>query len=177
MSAAGTIPCVQGPVRLQRVGLSIHASAIVIGETGVLIRGESGAGKSSLARRMIEMAQARGLFARLIGDDRIVLAVAGGRLLARPHPAIAGQIEARGRGILDMAHEPAAPIRCVIDLVRDAPGCGELTRLPGQDQMAVQIESIALPRQILAGFGKNTTPEAEAMAFVEDFRRQGDKSG
>ena len=32
---------------------TIHASAVVIGETGVLIRGASGAGKSTLARSLI----------------------------------------------------------------------------------------------------------------------------
>ncbi len=177
MSRSGTVPRVEGSVRLTRVGLSIHASVVVIGEAGVLIRGDSGAGKSSLARRLIETAQARGLFARLVGDDRIVLAAAGGRLVARPHPAIPGQIEARGRGILTMAHEPAAPIRCVIDLVRPPPGCGELTRLPDPGQLVCEVESVMLPRLALAGYGKITAPEAEALAFVGDCAARGRESG
>ena len=49
---------------------SIHASAIAWHGRGVLIRGESGSGKSSLACTLLE----RG--ALLVGDDRIVVAAA-----------------------------------------------------------------------------------------------------
>lgn len=49
----------------------VHGTAAVVGEAGVLIRGASGAGKSSLALALVDAAAARGLFARLVGDDRI----------------------------------------------------------------------------------------------------------
>lgn len=88
----------------------VHATVVVAGEVGVLIEGPPGSGKSSLALAL--MARAPRLV-RLVGDDRVVLAVAGGRLLARPHPRIAGLIECRGQGLLRVEHEPA----CVIGLV------------------------------------------------------------
>jgi serine kinase of HPr protein (carbohydrate metabolism regulator) len=94
----------------------IHATALAVAETGILIRGPSGAGKSRLALQLIAESGRRGCFARLVGDDRIAVAARGGRLIARPHPAIAGQIESRGEGILATPHEAAALIRLVIDI-------------------------------------------------------------
>jgi hypothetical protein len=94
----------------------IHATALAVAETGILIRGPSGAGKSRLALQLIAEAGRRGLFARLVGDDRIAVAARGGRLIARPHPTIAGQIESRGEGILATPHEAAAVLRLVIDV-------------------------------------------------------------
>ena len=48
----------------------VHASALVVGEAGVLIRGPSGSGKSSLALALLALADNRRSFVRLIGDDR-----------------------------------------------------------------------------------------------------------
>ena len=45
------------------------------------------------------VARGRFPFTRLVGDDRVELASAGGRLLVRPAPALAGLIEVRGAGI------------------------------------------------------------------------------
>lgn len=94
----------------------LHASAIVIGEAGVLIRGPSGAGKSSLSFALIAAAQAAGLFARLVGDDRIGIELRGGRLIAHGHPSILGKIERRGQGIREIPFLPAAVVRLVIGL-------------------------------------------------------------
>lgn len=119
---------------------TIHGCALVLGEQGLLIRGASGAGKSSLVLALIEAAAARGLFARLVADDRVQLAVAGGRLLAAPHPAIAGQIEERGRGIRSQLHEQAVRITLIVDLVEVA------ERLPEAKQTQTELGGISLPR-------------------------------
>ncbi|MGB6965971.1 MAG: serine kinase, partial [Xanthobacteraceae bacterium] len=67
---------------------TVHASAVLVGARAVLIRGPSGAGKSRLALDLIEAGQSgRLLFTRLLGDDRVHLQNAGGRLLARPAEA------------------------------------------------------------------------------------------
>lgn len=123
----------------------VHASALVIGEAGVLIRGPSGAGKSSLVLALIEAAQKRQLFACLVADDRVELHVAGDRLLACPHPAIAGLIEERGTGILAQPHEACARISCVIDLVAPGDG-GTLARMPEMEDLTTQIGEISLRR-------------------------------
>ncbi len=80
----------------------LHASAVVIAEAGVLICGPSGAGKSSLAFALITAAEDAGLFARLVGDDRIGIESRGGRLIAHGHPMILGKIERRGQGIFEI---------------------------------------------------------------------------
>ena len=95
---------------------AVHASAVVVGEAGILIHGAPGTGKSELAAQLVVEATRRGHFARLVGDDRILMAKAGGRILLRPHPGIAGLIEKRWEGIVAVACEPAVILRCVVDL-------------------------------------------------------------
>ncbi|WP_372426872.1 HPr kinase/phosphorylase [Salinarimonas chemoclinalis] len=122
---------------------TLHASCVLVGEAGVLIRGASGAGKSRLALDLLEAARARGLHARLVGDDRIRLAAAHGRLVARPHPAIAGLVERRGVGILERPHAPAAIVRLVVDLVPEYP-----PRLPDPEALEAEILRVRLPRLV-----------------------------
>ena len=124
---------------------TLHATAVVIGEAGVLIRGVSGAGKSTLAEALIAEAAHRGLFGRLIGDDRIRLSSSGGRLTARPHPALAGLIERRGVGIAAIASEEAVVLRLVADIVAtDAPA--QPARMPGAEGVFTDISGVHLPR-------------------------------
>ncbi len=94
----------------------IHATAVKIRDAGVLIRGPSRAGKSSLALALLSEAARLSYYGRLIGDDRIGLIRCGASLILRGHPAILGKIEQRGKGILDVAWEPAVSASHVIDL-------------------------------------------------------------
>jgi HPr kinase/phosphorylase len=100
---------------------AIHATALLIGEAGLLLRGAPGSGKSLLALDLIMRGHAGGGFAALIADDRTLLSARNGRLIARPHPAIAAQIELRGSGVVHIdparAFEPAGVIRLVVDLL------------------------------------------------------------
>ena len=115
----------------------IHGACVAVGEAGVLLRGPSGSGKSALALALIETARVRGLFARLVADDRVVLGAVHGRLVARPHPGLAGLVEERGVGIVPVPHLPAVVVRLVVDLAF-AP-----ERLPERSE--VVLEGIALP--------------------------------
>src|SRR5262249_21615157 len=75
---------------------SVHASAVLVGARAVLIRGLSGAGKSRLALALLTAADSGVLrFARLVGDDRLHLHAAHGRLLVQPADTLAGLIEVR----------------------------------------------------------------------------------
>ena len=132
--------------------LNLHAGSILLGEAGVLIRGPSGSGKSILALRLVETRVARGGFAAIVADDRVLVSRRSGRLVARPHPAIAGLIEHRGLGIRTVAHEAAAVLRLVIDL---APSGGP--RLPAKDERVTRLLGVELPR--LAG----SANEADAL--------------
>jgi serine kinase of HPr protein (carbohydrate metabolism regulator) len=97
--------------------ISIHASAVVVGEAGIVIRGNPGAGKSSLALGLITAAERAAQFARLIGDDRIELRRRGGRLIARGHPLVCGMLERRGQGIVHMDYETAVVARLIVDIL------------------------------------------------------------
>lgn len=102
---------------------TIHASAALVGARAVLIRGPSGAGKSRLALDLIASA-GRGdiAFARLVGDDRVFVAPAHGRLLVRPAESLAGLIEVRGLGIRRLPYEPLAAVGLVVDLAASDAG-------------------------------------------------------
>jgi HPr kinase/phosphorylase len=114
---------------------------VVIGEYGILIRGASGSGKSQLALALIAEARQAGEFARLVGDDRVDVSPAGGRLLARAHPAIAGHVERRGLGMTPIAHEARANLRLVVDCLDGPPA-----RLPEATDMVAEIGGVLLPR-------------------------------
>ena len=62
------------------MSLSYQATCVAIGGRAVLIEGEPGSGKSSLALALID----RG--AALIGDDGVRLELRGNRLYASPPP-------------------------------------------------------------------------------------------
>jgi serine kinase of HPr protein (carbohydrate metabolism regulator) len=123
---------------------TIHASAVLVGARAVLIRGPSGAGKSRLAWELIEAARyGTAGFSRLVGDDRVHVQAAGGRLLVRPAETLAGLIELRGVGILRRDHEPCAVVGLVVDLA-----AADAERLPGGGKAIV--EAIAMPRLAVA---------------------------
>lgn len=98
--------------------LTVHATTIAIGTRGVLITGAPGTGKSDLALRLID----RG--AVLVADDRTRLEVEGGRLIASPPATIAGMIEVRGIGVVQLPHVGAARVVLAIDL------SANVTRMP-----------------------------------------------
>lgn len=121
---------------------TVHATAVLVGETAILIRGPSGSGKSRLALDLIGLADSGRLrFARLVGDDRVALVAAGGRLLAAPAPALAGLIEARGLGVLKLPYEPVAAIGLIVDLA--AP---DACRLPEPAAIRTEVLGVDLPR-------------------------------
>lgn len=121
----------------------VHANALVLGAVGLLLRGPSGAGKSALTLQLVADWRARGDFARLVGDDRVALEARAGRLIARPHPAIRGLIEARGLGLLRVPYEPACVLRAVIDLLVDG---NRAPRYPVESETMTQLSGVTLPR-------------------------------
>jgi len=125
---------------------SVHASAAAVRERGALIRGPSGSGKSALCLAMIALAREAGGFAALVGDDRVFLSVASGRLLARGVPDFEGVIESRGEGLLAEIHEPRVVIRLIVDLGErgEAP-----PRWPEEKDRHTELLGVQLPRLAL----------------------------
>jgi serine kinase of HPr protein (carbohydrate metabolism regulator) len=121
---------------------TVHASAVLVGARAVLIRGAAGSGKSRLALDLIDAA-ACGLlpFARLVGDDRVHLSVAHGRLLVRPAAQIAGLIEVRGLGIRRLPYEELAVVGLAAEL-----GASDAERLPAAAARTTEIAGITVPR-------------------------------
>jgi HPr kinase/phosphorylase len=115
-----------------------HGVAVVVGDIGVLILGESGAGKSSLAARLISD-WPHGIV-RLVADDRVLLERHNGRILARAHPAIAGALEVRGKEIVRPAFLEAAVIRGVLKLSKTP-----ASRLPETSELEETLLGLRLP--------------------------------
>jgi HPr kinase/phosphorylase len=123
-------------------GASIHASAVLVGDRAVLIRGPSGSGKSRLAFDLILAGRAGQIApATLIGDDRVHLGAREGQLIVTPAPALAGLIEIRGLGIRRCDFAQEAAVGLVVDLdARDA------ARMPLPQALTVQLYGIIIPR-------------------------------
>jgi serine kinase of HPr protein (carbohydrate metabolism regulator) len=99
---------------------NIHATCVMLARagkafgvpvtTGVLLLGKSGAGKSDLALRLIE----RG--ALLVADDRTLIAIERGHLVARAPETIAGLLEVRGLGVVKLPAAPKVRVSLVVAL-------------------------------------------------------------
>jgi HPr kinase/phosphorylase len=123
-------------------GNSVHASAVLVGDRAVLIRGPSGSGKSRLAFDLIIAGRAGQISAAvLVGDDRVHLEVAQGQLVVRPARELAGLIEIRGLGIRRCDFAEQAVVGLVVDLF-----AADAERLPPPDALFATISGVILPR-------------------------------
>lgn len=111
---------------------SIHASTVALGRRAVLITGASGSGKSDLALRLLD----RGF--SLVSDDQTVVKREGDRLIAAAAPNIAGKLEVRGIGIVEIDHISDVPVAMVVELTSD------IERMP-DDSRERTILGVALP--------------------------------
>lgn len=87
---------------------TLHASCVAIGDRAVLIEGRSGTGKSDLALRLID----RG--AVLVSDDYTVLTRRDGALTASPPATIAGKMEVRVLGLIEVGYTQDVPVALVV---------------------------------------------------------------
>ncbi|MEO7635604.1 MAG: HPr kinase/phosphatase C-terminal domain-containing protein [Sphingomicrobium sp.] len=111
---------------------TLHASTVAIEGRAVLITGPSGSGKSDLALRLLD----RGF--TLVSDDQTLVKRDGPRLLASAPPNIAGKLEVRGIGIVEMAIVSDVPVALIVELTSD------IQRLP-DDARERPILGVALP--------------------------------
>lgn len=131
------------------MSVTLHATCVAIGGRGVLLIGASGAGKSDLALRLID----RG--AELVSDDGTRLTARDGRLQASAPTTIAGRIEARGIGILDVPARAEASVALMIALDQPVP------RMPEEPLPMREIEGIALPVLALDPFPASAPVKVE----------------
>ena len=91
---------------------TIHASTVARDGRAILITGPSGSGKSDLALRLLD----RGF--TLVSDDRTLVKKDGSKLVASAPSTIAGKLEVRGIGIVDIDHEDNVPVALLVELTR-----------------------------------------------------------
>jgi serine kinase of HPr protein (carbohydrate metabolism regulator) len=101
---------------------TLHASTVASAGRAVLISGPSGSGKSDLALRMMD----RGF--TLVSDDQTIVKKDGDRLLATAPLTIAGKLEIRGIGIIDVERADNVPIALIVELTSD------IQRLPDESR-------------------------------------------
>ena len=101
---------------------TIHASAVAIHGRALLVGGPSGSGKSDLALRLLD----RGF--KLVSDDRTIVRRDGDKLIASAPPNIAGKLEIRGIGIVDMETVDNVPVALFVELT------SEIQRLPDENR-------------------------------------------
>ncbi len=113
-------------------GTILHGSCVALSGRGVLITGPSGSGKSGLALQLMALG------CGLVSDDRTVVEVRDGGLLATTPAAIRGRIEARGVGLLAAEPTGAARLVLIVDLAQE-----EAERLPPWHSR--EVMGVALP--------------------------------
>jgi serine kinase of HPr protein (carbohydrate metabolism regulator) len=92
---------------------TIHASTVALDGRAVMITGPSGSGKSDLALRLVD----RGF--TLVSDDQTIVRREGERLLASAPQQIAGKLEIRGIGIIEMDRVSDVPVALLVELTSD----------------------------------------------------------
>ena len=118
----------------------LHATLVRLDGHGVLIRGASGTGKSSLAVSLLRRAEAAGREARLVADDQVLVERREALAFGHAPAALAGLIELRGVGILNLPFEREAQMTLVVDLSTRA----AIERLP--EPSFVEIAGVSLRR-------------------------------
>ena len=111
---------------------TVHASTVAIDGRAVLITGPSGAGKSDLALRLID----RGFM--LVSDDQTIVKRQGELLLASAPQTIAGKLEVRGIGIVELDTVSNLPVALIVELT------STIQRLP-DDSRERQILGVSIP--------------------------------
>ncbi len=133
----------------------MNGTCVAIGDRGVLIRGPSGSGKSDLALRLIDQG------AKLVSDDYCEASVMGGELFLSAPKTIAGNLEVRGYGIVNLNAISSVKVDLVVDLVP----AENIERMP--ETMPIDVEGARVRRIELCAF-EASAPAKIRMALTHE---------
>jgi len=132
-----------------------HSTSVVIEDLGLLIRGQSGSGKSDLALRLIDSG------ATLISDDLTICKKIGDYLYLYPHSNTKGLLEVREIGIMTVPYVENIKLTLVVELVEE-----EFERIPGM--MSCSILGMKFPK--IKIFGKSSSAVAKIKIKLNQIR-------
>ncbi|MEA5060046.1 MAG: HPr(Ser) kinase/phosphatase [Candidatus Pelethousia sp.] len=155
-----------------------HGVLMDIFGVGVLLRGESGVGKSETALEMIRAGQ------RLVADDVVEVSRIGDRLVGRAPEQIRHFMEVRGIGIVDVRYLygvgavlPEKEIDMVIDL-KYYDSQEQYLRIGTEETSTVEILGVPLPNTIIpVSPGRNLAIVVEVAARNFRLKRLGYDTG
>jgi serine kinase of HPr protein (carbohydrate metabolism regulator) len=140
-----------------------HGTCVALGRRGALIRGEPGSGKSDLALRFLALPTDGALKPQLVADDQVWIAANGkGTLLASPPETIAGKIEVRGIGIVEVPYLSQAELVLVCDLVQEK----DVPRMPPEPWERTEIAGHKVPALKLAPFEHSAPLKLKMALFL-----------
>jgi len=125
---------------------TIHASAFQFNGRGILLRGASNSGKSSITLKMIDDAALSRQSCDLVADDQVILEKRDGTLCAKAPDTLFGLIEVRGIGVVNVNGKR----QCSIDLIVDLVPREHLERLPDQSEETARLHGVNIRRICIA---------------------------
>jgi serine kinase of HPr protein (carbohydrate metabolism regulator) len=128
-------------------GELIYGTCVALGKSAAILMGPSGSGKSDLALRFL-LHTPQKLDPMLVSDDQVRVIEREGRIIAAPPETIAGKIEVRGVGIVDMPYLHEADVRLLVELLPPE----KIPRLPPSPLPLRMICGLGLPVFSLAPF-------------------------
>ena len=147
--------------------LTLHANCLILGNKGVLLKGESASGKSALTLALVERASWSGNYGCLVSDDYTELFLKQKKLYGRAPEKLRGGIEIRGAGLYRMAFEPEVAINFVVSLSKEA------KRFPEGEKITycgIEVPLYILP-DLNTADGLTICQAIEAFAFREPWQR------
>jgi HPr kinase/phosphorylase len=126
----------------------IHGTCVAFGPYAAILRGASGTGKSDLAFRFLALPAEAMDAPMLVADDQVFVEARSDSLLASAPPTIAGKLEVRGLGIIELPYVRHAELVLAVDLV--APQ--DVPRMPPEPWEQTMIAGNSVPCIALAPF-------------------------
>ena len=134
---------------------TLHSTSVVIEDSGVLIVGNSGSGKSDLALRLIDSG------ATLISDDITICEKNEESIFLFPPPQIKGLLEVREIGIMTVPYVDNIKLTLLVELVDE-----EVERLP--KKTIGKFMNLNIPK--IRIFGKSSSSVAKIKLKLNEIK-------